>query len=347
MKKATKAQIAKAKAQTATLNAISKKWQTLTPEKPTTAKRETNGKKEKGLDSLITAYETASRNRKTAPQEYDETLQALATACTYSVVKKIIEKSSNPVIIQLRRNIAHNIDLLRRQTYAMNNSTETAYDANGERYTKIIDKELHKASDIIIGECLLDGCDLVQTASLAIIEATKKAMETGKGNDSFLTDKYITEKPNKRVRIQDTEKPVLVECETSAIVEIFKAIRAEISNTSAVQVASQKYLYLSENIESEIDGKTYETYLRLPKYSGIVTENESGIITADGTDFEIIAEKLTLLNLTPKQLEVVKLRLSGYGYKAIGTYFGISHNAVIATLKQVQKKAIEKGIVKA
>lgn len=46
------------------------------------------------------------------------------------------------------------------------------------------------------------------------------------------------------------------------------------------------------------------------------------------------------LSLTQKQSVILHLRLSGYGFKAISTYLGITSEAARSTMKGVQKKAI-------
>lgn len=48
------------------------------------------------------------------------------------------------------------------------------------------------------------------------------------------------------------------------------------------------------------------------------------------------------LSLTQKQSVILQLRLSGYGFKAISTYLGITSDAARSTMKGVQKKAISK-----
>ena len=53
-----------------------------------------------------------------------------------------------------------------------------------------------------------------------------------------------------------------------------------------------------------------------------------------------IDQMIECLSLTQKQSVILHLRLSGYGFKAISTYLGITSEAARSTMKGVQKKAI-------
>ena len=73
-------------------------------------------------------------------------------------------------------------------------------------------------------------------------------------------------------------------------------------------------------------------------FNGQVTAYTVDTESADKVD-TIIAK----LNLTAKQMKVLQLRQSGYGYKAIATYLGVTQRAVAKTCKAIQDKATKAG----
>lgn len=64
------------------------------------------------------------------------------------------------------------------------------------------------------------------------------------------------------------------------------------------------------------------------------------LYSADISTAQNIDQMIECLSLTQKQSVILHLRLSGYGFKAISTYLGITSEAARSTMKGVQKKAI-------
>lgn len=320
---------------------------------------------ENGFTTLLRTYETATRNRNgNAETEtaFDNALTDLATACAFSVLKKLCNvggtvtettKSTTDTaktIRQLRQSLAKDLHDLDRIQYASNNATALEYNADGDLITVIKDKDLHTALTALCGECFGDGLDLMHTAIVAILTETEKATDT---NGNFMETPYNVRRLKKKVYIQSVDSLGGYETvQTTAIQEVYKAIRREIESNRTMQVANNKYTYLeSIATDTETDTET-AVYRRLPKYSGLAYEifDSNGKVTSITADTETVDTTDRLvekLNLNKRQAEVLKLRQSGYGYKAIGTYLGVHHANIHRTIKQIQEKAIAIGLVPA
>lgn len=322
--------------------------------------KNTNTTNNATFTDLLRNYEKQARQR--TPQtetEYTQALTELATACTYSVLKKlcsvggtVTEQTKNTTdttktIRQLRQSITQDTNNIKRLQYATNNATEYTYNKDGEltRHTK--DSELNKAITTLINHCFGDGIDLINTAIITIMQETAKTQDI---NAEFMEKPYTVRRLKRKVYIKDIDSLGGYETtNTTAIQEVYKAIRRDIEQSRAVQIASNKYTYIDDTFkDTETDTET-AVYRRLPKYSGLAYETTdiNGKITAITADIETATDTdniISQLNLTTKQAKILQLRLSGYGYKAIATYLGVTHNAIINTMKKIQKKCIAIGL---
>lgn len=320
----------------------------------------TTQKQYNAFGELLRNYEKQARQR--TPQtetEYTQALTELATACTYSVLKKLCSvggtvteqtKSTTDTaktIRQLRRSIAQDTNNLKRLQYATNNATEYTYNKDGELTRHITDAELNKASTTLINHSFGDGVDLINTAILTIMQETAKTQDI---TAEFMEKPYTVRRLKRKVYIKDVDSLGGYETvNTTAIQEVYKAIRRDIENMRAVQIASHKYTYIDDTFkDTETDTET-AVYRRLPKYSGLAYETTdiNGKITAITADIETATETdniITKLNLTAKQAQILQLRQSGYGYKAIATYLGVTQRAVAKTVQAIQKKAVAIGL---
>lgn len=313
---------------------------------------------------LLREYETATANRNNGNPEsetlFTTALQTLATACTYSVLKKLsnvggyVTETSKAttdtakVIRELRRTLTKDIANLNRLKYATDNATEWQYNADGERERVILDKDLNEASKKLASEPLAgDGMDLIHTAIVTILNETAKTDLS----PLFMETPYSIRRLKKKVYIKDISSLGGYETATTTpIQEVYKAIRRDIENNRTMQIASNKYTYIADILkDTESDTET-EVYKRLPKYSGLAYEvtDISGKVTAITSDIASTEKSESIvasLNLTTKQAKVLELRLSGYGQKAIATYMGVSKQAIQCTLKAIQEKATAKGLV--
>ena len=304
----------------------------------------------KNFDEILREYEKQAINRNGKNEtEFTTALQTLATACTFSVLKKLFDISANPTIKSLRLGLARDLNHLSNLENASNNSSKLEFNENGMLLSVITDKSLHTAFNEIISENLSDGIDLVQVASLVILDETQKAFANGRIKH-FMEAPYQVRRLKKKVYIQDINSLGGYETtNTTPIQEIFKAIRREITNSQAVKSASNKFVYLNELLVDTETDTTETVYRRLPKYSGLATETTDingkvTSITADETSTRELDELIANLNLTDKQATILQLRLNGYGYKAIATYLGISKTSVTSQLLNIRKKATENGL---
>lgn len=300
------------------------------------------------FESALTNYETASIVQST---DYTTALQTLSAAVAYSVLKKCINVSVSPQLITIRRELTaalHNLDTINR---ANNTAYRIAYDGNGEPYADIIDKDLHSAVQQINNNNLGSGIDLMQTATVAILDETRKARERNSGALAvgYMSTPYTVRRLKKRVYIKKSDSANGFETvETTPIQEVYKAVRREIQASGAMQTATNGYTYLAELATDTESGASETIYRRFGKYADIggVVRDVNGAETAYTTDTQTATDTDTIiatLNLTARQMQVLQLRLSGYGIKAIGTYLGVSHQAIAKTLKQIQTKCIANG----
>lgn len=321
----------------------------------TTTKQQYNA-----FSELLRNYEQQARQR--TPQtekEYTQALQELATACTFSVLKKLCTvggtvteqtkstTDTTKTIRQLRQSIAQDINNIKRLQYATNNATEYTYNKDGELTRHIKDNELSQASTTLINYSFGDGLDLIQTAIITIMQETAKTQDI---TAEFMETPYTVRRLKRKVYIKNVDSLGGYETvNTTAIQEVYKAIRRDIENTRAVQIASNKYTYIDDTFkDTETDTET-AVYRRLPKYSDLAYETTdiNGKITAITADIETATETdniIEQLNLTAKQAQILRLRQSGYGYKAIATYLGITQRAVAKTVQAIQKKAVAIGL---
>lgn len=312
--------------------------------------------------TLLRTYETATRNRNgntDTETAYTNALTELATACTFSVLKKLCNvggtvtettKSTTDTaktIRQLRQSLAKDLHDLNRLAYASNNATALEYNQDGDLQSVVKDKDLQNALTALCADTFGDGIDLMHTAVTTILTETAKATDL---TADFMETPYNVRRLKRKVYIKDANSLGGYETtQTTAIQEVYKAIRRDIESNRTMQIASNKYTYL-ESIATDTESDTETAiYRRLPKYSGLAyeTTDYNGKITAITADTETVDTTdriLEKLNLTAKQAKILELRQSGYGYKAIATYLGVTHNAVINTIKKVQKKAVAIGL---
>ncbi len=285
-------------------------------------------------------------------------LQTLATACALSVLKKLHNVSAQKTIAQMRNTIVKDINNMERIVTANNNATENRLNVDGNNENVILDNELNDSVIKLLHETLSDGYDLVNDAVVAILSETQKAVERdGALTVGFMEKPYTIRRLKKKVYIRVNDSVNGWETtETTPIQEVYKAVRRCVQNNRAIQIASNKYVYLDDIATDSETGETATIYQRLPKYSCLACEvidiselphGQSVKTTAVTTDRQTVndMEKLIAsLNLTARQALILKYRLCGYGYKAISTSMGVTHNAIINTLHKIQAKAVTIGV---
>ena len=309
-----------------------------------------------GYSQLLRNYENAVANGgDTTPA-----LTALATAVAYSCIntcidpqrkrageRETVSNSGNaPALLEIKRGIGRDLALLENTTTTANKATRTHYNADGDMITEVADRDAENALAKLIGETLTEGIDLVQSATLALLEQTADHAHNG---GEWLETPYTIRKLSKRVLIQSDDIAQYKEVETTPIQEVYKAVRATIDSSKAVQTDPRNgYLYIEDFTEDEESGLEV-IYHRLKKYSDLGGFDCSGNYTGDRETVDTYNEVLNALNLTDKQLTIVHLRMRGdnTGYQAIASYLGISEGSVRNTLKRIAQKCEKLGFTPA
>ena len=301
---------------------------------------------------LLREYEQQATTRTPKTEKaYTTALLNLATATAYSVLKKCIDVSQNKALIQVKRDIAKDTALLRNIEYAQENAYEYKYNKDGDRVLTIKDKDLHKALSDLCSQTLGEGIDIVDDAVISIMQETENARERNSGTlaENFMETKYTIRRLKRKVWIKVEESANGWETvETTPIQETYKAVRRAIESSRTVQ-SNSEYLYLQDLARDEESGTEETIYRRLPKYADIggTVCDFNGKETAYTADEQTVQDMDTLvasLNLSKQQADILKLRLSGYGYKAIATYFGVRTDSITKQIKRIRDKAVAVGL---
>lgn len=296
--------------------------------------------------ALLRAYEQAHASG----EDTTNTLYALATACALSVLKKCIdpqrqtaatrESISNsglsPALTTVRRGVLADLDLLEKLTAAHNAAYALEYNQNGDLVQVVVDKAAEKAAAALQSECLSDGLDLVNAAVVAILEQTEEHATADAG---WMETPYMMRRLSRRVVIKAGDSAKWEDVETSPVREVYRAVRREVQNSRAMQTDPRNgYLYIEDTIADPDSDKTETIYRRLHKWADLGGYTHTGDYTADeqtAADYESV---LAALNLTARQAQIIRLRMSGYGYKAIATYLGVNEAGIKVQVRRLREK---------
>ena len=302
------------------------------------------------------AFETAKRTLEAAitnGNDYTAELMALSTAIAYSCINKCLDpqrstagqretvsnNGHNPALLAVKNGIFHDLRILCQTATNASKAERLTHNASGDLVQEIADKDAYNAFNALISETLSDGLDIVQTAAVAIMGEYADHYD---GQENFLDCKYSVRRLAKKVYIQAGESAAYRDEETTPIQEVYRAVRRAIQSSAAVQADPHNgYLYIEDVTADGLD----TIYYRLQKWADLGGEDCDGHYTADKQSMTDYNDMMNALQLTDRQLTVVNLRMRGHGYLAIGTYLGITAQAVNNTLKKIQKKAVDCGIV--
>ena len=280
----------------------------------------------------------------------------LATAVAFSVLRKCLDPQAksgkpsnsgcNPQLDEVKRSIYRDTNTLKNIDYSCKKAFITVYNEDGDRQTKTADSDYRYAYNKLTQQTLGDGLDLVNTAIVSLLDECTKVDTT---TENFLETVYTVRRLKKKVWIKVEDSVNGWEtAETSPIREVYKAVRREVANNRSLNIdPSNGYMYLEDLVKDEESNEETTIYRRLNKFSdlaGNVTDFNGAVKfetvdSASVTDYDTMVEKL---ELTTRQAQILQLRMSGYGYIAIGTYLGVNEKSVRDVLKTVQKKASEK-----
>lgn len=302
----------------------------------------------------LTAFETLKRTFETAYAaggDYSAALLDLSQAIAYSTLNKCIDpqrktateretvsdNGHSPALLEVKRGIYFDRHLLDNTAANADKATRHTFTADGDPVTVTANPYAAAALASLIGETLSDGMDLVNAAALALLEqAAEHAAAPG-----WLDVPYTTRRLSRRVYIRSTDSAAYADVETTPIQEVYREVRQAIQNSRAVQTDPRNgYTYIEDLTADGLD----TIYYRLQKYADLGGYNVDGNYTADRQTVEDYESILERLELSDRQAQVLRLRMQGRGYKAIGTYLGVDVSNVKRTMKQVQAKAAKIGL---
>lgn len=299
------------------------------------------------FSDLLGAYASASIDR--TSNDYANALTDLATAVAYSVLKKCIDTGYNETLVSIRYELTRDKNTLATIEHCNEHATRLAYNEDGDLTQETINTDCKKALTDLARQTLGDGLDLVNEAVLAIMQETARQTENGETID--LERPYTVRRLKRKVYIKKEDTANGWETvETTPIREIYKAVRRAINLSRAAATDPRNgYSYLEDMATDTETGEIEKVYRRLPKYAdlGGYACDFNGACTLYSVDAETVKDVDTLvasMNLTKKQAQVLTLRQSGYGYKAIATYLGVTQRAVAKTVEAIQKKAVAIGL---
>ena len=221
--------------------------------------------------------------------------------------------------------------------------------------TAAADQATAHAAAITAAAAMIDRSTGIDTINL-VLDSVSVSVVT-----AWIETPYTIRRLKKRVYIKEESSVAWEDKEITPISAVYAAVREVVDKSRAMQTDPRNgYLYLEDMAKddeaADPTAAALETiYRRLDKFAdlggyaatghfdnhgntthcGNYTVNAGAVADYDG----IIAR----LNLTERQAEIIRYRMRGYGYLAIGTALGVSHNAVINACKKIQKKAVEIG----
>lgn len=303
--------------------------------------------KKASFSALLENY--AKQTTDTTTTAYSDALEELATAVAYSVLKKCINTGYNEMLLTVRRELTRDNNTLNTIDHCNLNAVRLTYNEDGDLVEETTNKDNRDALNTLTRQTLGDGLDLVHTAVVAILEETAK--QTDRGEAVNLETPYTVRRLKKKVWIKTADSVNGWETvETTPIREIYKAVRRAINDSRALATdARNGYTYIEDFSEDEETGETSKIYRRMAKYAdlGGYACDYNGACTFYSADAQTVEDTdaiIERLGLTAKQAQVLNLRQSGYGYKAIATYLGVTQRAVAKTVEAIQKKAVAIGL---
>ena len=322
-----------------------------------------NGKKAEGNPIVasqaapVNTFEQAKRAFETAYAngDYVEPLATLAKAIAASVINKVADPQRkaaqtadkvsdsglNPALVAMKRGLHADDALLTRTAYNADRATRIAWTEDGDIITETADKEALTNVNRLCRETLSDAIDLQQTAVVALLE---QASEHASAGESWLDVPYTIRRLSKRVYIQTSDSAKYTDVETTPIQEVYRTVRRQIADSRAVQTDPRNgYTYVEMPTAEEVDA----IYYRSGRYADIGGYDSINNYTADiqtVADYEDILQRL---NLTARQMTIVRLRIQGHGYKAIASYLGITQETVKTTVRRLRDKCESVGFTPA
>lgn len=297
------------------------------------------------FNTVITQYEAESIYPDYTGQ--CDALMSLAAAVSYSVVKKCINVSYSEILVQLRRDLARAIALLRNTRYATDLSDTLRYNTDGQAVNVCIDSDARRDSDTLLRETLGDGYDMVQVAIIAILDETRKARERdidGVLSMGYMSVPYERRKLHKRVYTLESRDRQEWETEVVRPIQVvYRTVRQYIQDSEAMRDSSH-YSYIEDMATDGETGISELIYIRTGRYAdmgGYVRDYNGNqtVYTVDSDSVDRTQDILSQLTLTRRQTEILHLRLRGLGYGEIAALLHVSKSAIQKQCKLMQAHA--------
>lgn len=305
----------------------------------------------------VNTFEHAKRAFETAyaSGDYAEQLTILAKAIAASVINKVTDPQRkaaqtadkvsdgglNPALVAMKRGLHADNALLTLTAYNADRATRIAWTEDGDVVTETVDKDALTNVNRLCRETLSDAIDLQHTAVVALLE---QAADHAAAGENWLDVPYTIRRLSKRVYIQTSDSAKYTDVETTPIQEVYRAVRRQIADNRAVQTDPRNgYTYVEMPTADEVDA----IYYRSGRYSDIGGYDSMSNYTTDFqtvTDYEDILRRL---NMTARQMTIVRLRMQGRGYKAIASYLGITQETVKTTVRRLRDKCESIGFTPA
>lgn len=221
--------------------------------------------------------------------------------------------------------------------------------------TTAADQARAHAAAIAAAAALIDRNTGIDTINL-VLNSVNVSVVT-----AWIENPYTIRRLKKRVYIREKSSAAWEDKEITPISAVYAAIREMVDKSRAMQTDPRNgYLYLEDMVKddeaADPAAAALETiYRRMDKFADLGGYAATGhfdnhgntthcgnytINAAAVADYDSI---IAALNLTERQAEIIRYRMRGYGYLAIGTALGVSHQAVNNACKKIQKKAVEIG----
>lgn len=320
------------------------------------------------LQRLVTTGKITKNNK-----DYTDSLYNLATVIVATVLKKIYQASGNENIRRLKN---QNFDkrALDNIKYAVENSTKTTFNENGNQIVEIIDVDLYNSIKELINNGISDNMELIHNCICNLLEyvngLTVAEIMTDNiffsDDDSncnvypptnFLTKLITVEHISNKVYItdfltvnEDSDKhKVKVNIETtSKLQDLYRLVRKDVREHDENLEVDKNYIFvdkLDENGEL-----VYENMLNYNCFDFSLNDSYTRDKRYEKTEYDRFNELIGELKLTVRQKVVLSYRVKDcgiYGYKAISTATGYSVDTVKSCLRYIRRKAVNADIVPA
>lgn len=282
--------------------------------------------------------------------DYSAELENLATAIARSVLNKVIdpqrktaaEKSTvsnsgiNRALDELKRGMYFDGENLKNIRHWSNMDSVASYDSNGDMRLDH-DKDADNGIAALIDYSITDGYDLVQAAVVALLEM---AADHAANGGEWLDAPFTVSRLSKRVYIRETDSRAYKDVETTPIQECYRAVRRAVASSRAVQTDPRSaYTYIS--IDAYEPEQLEQIFVRAGKWEDIGSIDCHGLYTGNIETFRAnrrAEELIEKMNLTARQLQVLKLRMRGYGIQAIATYLGTSRGNIQQIIGRIRRE---------